>query len=112
VWDRTWGFILEQDIAPVWLGEFGTPNGLKPDKQEPPENYTHPNDSNPQGAWFSYLMQYIRERDIHWTYWCINGTQCLAPGRTPGHVEWYGVLDPSWQHVASEPLMEQLRSIQ
>jgi endoglucanase len=113
VWDKTWGFIAQQGIAPVYLGEFGTPNGLKQDRDnDPPENYTHPNGSNPQGAWFSYLVEYVKERNIHWTYWCINGTQSQAPGRTAGHVEGYGVLDTSWKAVASEPLIEQLRTIQ
>jgi endoglucanase len=113
VWDKTWGFILEEEIAPVYLGEFGTPNGLKQDRDnDPSDHYTHPNDTNPQGAWFSYLAQYIKQHDIHWTYWCINGTQSQAPGRTAGHVEGYGILDPTWKQVASQPLMDQLRSIQ
>jgi len=113
VWDKTWGFIAREGIAPVYLGEFGTPNGLKQDRDnDPSANYTQPNESNPQGAWFSYLVQYVRANDIHWTYWCVNGTQSQAPGRTAGHVEGYGVLDPTWKGVASEPLMEQLRTIQ
>ena len=24
VWDRYWGYIFKQNIAPVWVGEFGT----------------------------------------------------------------------------------------
>ena len=36
VWDKTWGFILHEEIAPVYLGEFGTPNGLKQDRDTDP----------------------------------------------------------------------------
>ena len=24
VWDKYWGYLFKQNIAPVWLGEFGT----------------------------------------------------------------------------------------
>ena len=112
VCDATWGFIVEEGIAPVLVGEFGTPNGRKPGDRTPPQLYTDVNPQNPQGSWFSYLIQYIRDHDLHWTYWALNGTQSQAPGRDARNVEWYGVLDPIWAGVASEPLMRKLESIQ
>jgi endoglucanase len=112
VWDKTWGFILNQNIAPILIGEFGTPNGRNPNHPEPPETYTDVNRTNPQGNWFSYLVEYIRDRNIHWTYWCLNGTQSQAPGRSPNRPEGYGILDPTWSAVASEPMMRKLQSAQ
>lgn len=112
VWDETWGFIVNEGIAPVLVGEFGTPNGRKPGDAMPPEMYTDVNADNPQGSWFSYLIQYIRDHSLHWTYWALNGTQSQAPGRDARNVEWYGVLDPHWSGVASEPMMRKLESIQ
>lgn len=111
VWDQTWGFIARENIAPVLVGEFGTPNGHKPGDRQPAEHYTHPNPNNPQGAWFTYLVDYIAELGIHWSYWCLNGTQSPAPGRAPSKPDWYGVLTPDWSSVASESMIERLQRI-
>ncbi len=112
VWDQTWGYIAQQEIAPVWIGEFGTPNGYKPNNNTPPQYYTNVNDVNPQGNWFSYLVRYIKDHNINWCYWALNGTQSEAPGRDPSQPDWYGVLDPAWEGYASEPMMSKLRMIQ
>jgi endoglucanase len=112
VWDRTWGFIAQEGIAPVWIGEFGTPNGCRAGDRTDPRLYTQVNDTHPQGAWFTYLVNYIREHNLHWTVWCLNGTQSLAPGRNPTKPEGYGILDATWSAIASDPLMAALQSIQ
>ena len=112
VWDRTWGFIAQEEIAPVWIGEFGTPNGRRIGDKTAPWLYTQVNDTHPQGAWFTYLVAYIQEHNLHWTVWCLNGTQSLAPGRNPTNPEGYGVLNATWSGVASGPLMEALQSVQ
>jgi hypothetical protein len=70
------------------------------------------NDVNPQGNWFSYLEQYIKDHNINWCYWALNGTQSAAPGRDPSQPDWYGVLDPTWKGSASQPMMSKLRTIQ
>jgi aryl-phospho-beta-D-glucosidase BglC (GH1 family) len=111
VWDQTWGYIARNGIAPVWIGEFGTPNGHKPGDTTPPQDYTDVNDVNPQGNWFSYLVQYIEDLGLSWCYWAINGTQSLAPGRDPSNPDYYGILDPSWSGVASRPMTRRLRII-
>jgi aryl-phospho-beta-D-glucosidase BglC (GH1 family) len=117
VWDQTWGFIVKNGIAPVWLGEFGTVNGYKPGDKTPRQYYTDPNNANPQGAWFSHLVSYLADLQTrygsgHWCYWCLNGTQSAAEGRDPSRPDWYGVLNPTWSGAASQPLMAKLRSIQ
>jgi endoglucanase len=112
VWDQTWGYIAQKEIAPVWLGEFGTVNGYKPHDRTPKKDYTDVNKVNPQGNWFSYLVQYIKDYDINWCYWALNGTQSEAPGRDPSQRDWYGVLKPTWAGAASQPMMSKLRMIQ
>lgn len=111
VWDHTWGFIAEQEIAPILIGEFGTPNGLHTRDGGNPSEYAAVNDANPQGDWFSYLVDYIQAHGLNWMYWCLNGTQCDAPGRQAGQVEGYGVLSPDWASVASSPVIDKLSSI-
>jgi hypothetical protein len=112
VWDQTWGYLVRHRVAPVWVGEFGTPNGGRRGDRTPQSDYTDVNDRNPQGAWFTYLVDYIRELGLSWSIWALNGTQSLGPGRVAGEPEWYGVLRPDWMHVASPPMLARLRSIQ
>ena len=83
VWDQTLGYIAQQEIAPVWIGEFGTPNGYKPSDNTPPEYYTDVNNVNPQGNWFSYLVQYIKDHNINWCYWALNGRSSRLLDATP-----------------------------
>jgi hypothetical protein len=78
----------------------------------PPQHYTDPNTSIPQGAWFTYLVEYIGTNNLHWCYWALNGSQSLAPGRNPNDPDWYGILDPTWDTAASTPMMNKLQTIQ
>jgi len=112
VWEQTWGYLVRRNIAPVWIGEFGTPNGRRPGDPTPPSDFTDVNGRNPQGAWFSYLVDYIAELGLSWSIWALNGTQSPGEGRTAGDPEWYGVLDPTWREVASPPMMARVRAIQ
>lgn len=60
VWHRYWGFIVEQDLAPVWVGEFGTPTGSAAE-------------SSPQGIWWRAMLRYLAaDSRIGWTYWAAN----------------------------------------
>ncbi|MFC1438635.1 cellulase family glycosylhydrolase [Streptacidiphilus sp. N1-10] len=69
VWDKHWGYLAEQGIAPVWVGEFGTPNAA-----------TDAADSTAgsQGQWFSSLVGYIKSNSLSWTYWALNGEDPYA----------------------------------
>ena len=51
-----WGYLLEQDIAPVWVGELGAPHG--------------PSIGN-QNYW-SNLFRYLKEMDADFGYWALN----------------------------------------
>ena len=57
VWDRFWGYIVKQNIAPVWLGEFGTLMQTTSDQQ-----------------WLQTLTSYLGTgaNGISWTFWCYN----------------------------------------
>ncbi|KAF3911682.1 Endoglucanase [Arthrobotrys entomopaga] len=51
-----WGFLLEENIAPVWVGEFGAPD--KPNTGD--LNY------------WTNLMNFLQDVDADWGYWAIN----------------------------------------
>ncbi len=77
VWRRHWAYISEAGLAPVWIGEFGTPNN-DADVQDP--------EPGSEGQWFTELVQFLHEEhSIQWTYWGINGE------------DRYGLLDPHYR---------------
>ncbi|HYI55457.1 MAG TPA: cellulase family glycosylhydrolase, partial [Microlunatus sp.] len=54
-WERTWGYLVTQDIAPVLLGEFGTRLQTASDRQ-----------------WLTTLVAYLDENEISFAYWSFN----------------------------------------
>ncbi|MDQ0749316.1 endoglucanase [Streptomyces africanus] len=78
IWDKYWGYIFKQNIAPVWLGEFGTT--LQPAVDQ---------------KWLSALVTYLRSTSangadsFHWTFWSWN----------PNSGDTGGILKDDWQTV-------------
>jgi endoglucanase len=58
---QMWGYVSKDNIAPVWVGEFGTPNT---------EASLGSNVAGSQGQWFQSLVAYLgADKNINWTYW-------------------------------------------
>ncbi|MGS0684700.1 cellulase family glycosylhydrolase [Nakamurella sp. GG22] len=55
MWDRNWGYLQQQEIAPVLLGEFGTKLATESDR-----------------AWLDTLVRYIDDRKVSFAYWSYN----------------------------------------
>jgi len=93
VWTNHWGFITQNGIAPVWLGEFGATN-TSADIQS--------NTAGSEGQWFQSLTQYLAaDSTLNWTYWALNGEDS------------YGLLDTNYDANPANPLKQQsLASIQ
>lgn len=89
---RNWAYLLEEDRAPVWVGEMGTPD--KPGKGD--QNY------------WNHLVRFLREVDASWGYWAINP-------RKPAGNEWesYGLVGDGWdrESVRRDYRMEDLRQL-
>jgi endoglucanase len=65
VWNKYWGYIYSQGIAPVWVGEFGTDNTASDVESSA---------AGSQGQWFQSLVSYIKGNPwMGWTYWALNG---------------------------------------
>jgi endoglucanase len=64
VWTRNWAYISKEGIAPVWLGEFGTPP-LTPDSSAPADAM--------EAVWFHSIIQFLaQDNRIGWSYWALN----------------------------------------
>lgn len=69
VWSKYWGYIPQQGIAPLWVGEFGTDNTAAA---------VSSSTAGSQGQWFSSLVSYIQANNLSWTYWALNGEDSYA----------------------------------
>lgn len=60
-----WGYLAEQNTAPVWIGEWGTPQDNRSISDRTPGS---------QGQWFQALVSYLNVHpNIGWSYWAVNG---------------------------------------
>jgi endoglucanase len=97
-YDARAGFLLHSEPGvPLWVGEFGTCQTLECEQK---------------GQWFRWCVQYLKEKDLSWSYWPLNGTQSSGEGREYDGVETYGLLSPDYQHIAAPKIVELLRTIE
>lgn len=75
VWDRTWGYLASEKIAPILIGEFGTKYQTENDK-----------------LWLQTLAGYIKQKGLSWTVWSLN----------PNSGDTGGILLDDWVSVHSE----------
>ncbi|WP_435822197.1 cellulase family glycosylhydrolase [Actinacidiphila alni] len=78
IWDKYWGYLFKQNIAPVWIGEFGTTLQSTTDQ-----------------TWLRTLVDYLRPTSANggdsfsWTFWSWN----------PNSGDTGGILKDDWQTV-------------
>merc|ERR1712137_631331 len=88
-WHRIhWGYLLEDNRAPVWVSEFGLP--LNANERE--------------RAWYETLVHYINAFDGDFAYWPFNG-----PPKPNGGDERYGLVGRDW--LPRDPADWRLRSM-
>lgn len=75
VWDKNWGFIIKDGIAPVLIGEWGSFLSTPADRQ-----------------WADQLSAYIDELDVPWMWWSLN----------PNSGDTGGVFADDWTTVRPE----------
>lgn len=72
IWDSYWGYLVKQNIAPVWIGEFGTKYQTDSDKR-----------------WLATLVNYIAQNRLSFSYWCWN----------PNSGDTGGILQDDWTSI-------------
>jgi len=98
IYDARAGFLLHnQPAVPLWIGEFGTCQTLA---------------CGANSQWFIWFAEYLRENNLSWGYWPLNGNQSSGYGRTYDSVETYGLLTSDYQHLAARKLLDLLRTIE
>lgn len=76
---RNWAYLLEEDLAPVWVGEFGASD----DPSAGDLNY------------WTHLVEFLRETDVSWGYWAINSRKPAG-----NELEHYGLVGDHWSRDA------------
>lgn len=91
-WGKFWGYINGNNIAPLWIGEFGTPNGATDVQSTVPGS---------QGQWFQSLVSYLQNTpNVNWSYWALNGNDI------------YGLLDSQFANIVLPAKQQMLSSVQ
>jgi endoglucanase len=108
---RNGGYLLSEQIAPVWIGEFGNDaRSLASFGREARQ---------PESAvWWKNFEAWLTENDVDWCWWALNPTQ--PKGTTPvtnqhrsnwGDQETWGLLTPDWRGAANQAVIDLLRSM-
>jgi len=98
VYDARAGFLLHAEPGvPLWVGEFGTCQTL---------------DCGANSDWFKLFVRYLKENNLAWSYWPLNGTQSSGVGRKYDTVEGYGLLSPDYRQVGAPKVVELQRTIE
>ena len=87
---RKWGYLLEENIAPVWVGEMGGPD-------TPSEGDMH---------YWRNLMKYLETMDVDFGYWAINP-------RKPheNELERWSLVRDDWETVVDDYRMQAMRGL-
>jgi len=99
-----WGFLVTgANPQPLWVGEFGTCNSA--------DSCVSSTNSADGGYWFSLFSTYVRDNNLDWSYWAVNGTTESGNAGGFGTIEGYGVLNTSWSGSALPSLTARLQSM-
>ena len=84
VWDKYWGYLVKENIAPVLVGEFGTRYETVEDQQ-----------------WLQTFQGYIQQNGLNWTFWSLN----------PNSGDTGGLLLDDWisVHEAKQIILAQIQ---
>jgi endoglucanase len=83
IWDRNWGYLAQEDTAPVMVGEFGSTLEAEQDVE-----------------WMKALVAYLDEHEIGFTYWSLN----------PNSGDTGGILQDDWT-TPDDKKLELLRDV-
>lgn len=86
MWNN-WAYLMGEDLAPVWVGEVGTPES--------------PSDGD-RNYW-RHLVQFLGAVDASWGYWALNAR------KAGGEWESYGLVGEQWQSMRRDWRLDDLR---
>jgi endoglucanase len=73
LWHQQWAYLVQEGIAPVWIGEFGGRSM----------------GTDPEGVWQRSLVTYLKQNHVSYAYWAWN----------PNSGDTGGILEDDWQTI-------------
>jgi endoglucanase len=113
--NRAGGYLLRDQLAPLWIGEFGNDTGSLAGFGLASEPGGGAADS---GVWWNNFEAWLTEHDVDWCWWALNPTQ--PKGTIPvtnqhrsnwGDPEGYGLLAPDWRGVRNPRVLDLLKAM-
>lgn len=104
-------YLLEQDIAPVWVSETGFGRNVYKGSDSMPAKTRR---------WLEWWSEYTRHGNpltargrggLDMAWWQLSGEQVGGTGRSAGESEWFGVLNHCYTDVADEVLFESIKHV-
>lgn len=80
IWDKNWGFIVKNGIAPIWIGEFGGKFGVDGSGAVNQPNGTV------EKQWVQTLVSYMNTNKMSFAYWSYN----------PNSTDTGGLIQDDW----------------
>ena len=101
--ERAGGYLLSQQIAPVWIGEFGSDTRSL---------------AGFSGVWWNNFAAWVTAQDVDWCWWALNPTQPrgTVPATGQHRSDWgdqepWGLLAPEWRGVANPAVLDILKEM-
>ena len=102
--NKAGGYLLSQNIAPLWIGEFGNTVNLLA--------------SAGGVSWWANISAWLSANDVDWCWWALNPTHAKGsnPGTdtvkyTWGQPEPYGLLSSDWTNPVSWAVITMLQAM-
>ncbi|EGS19001.1 uncharacterized protein CTHT_0056210 [Thermochaetoides thermophila DSM 1495] len=89
---KNWAYLLEGDVAPVWVGEFGAPD--------------HPNKGD--ANYWANLVRFLKEVDADFGYWALNPRKV---NRKKDEREMYSLVEDDWMTPVLDYRLKDLTEI-
>jgi endoglucanase len=102
--NKVGGYILSQNIAPLWIGEFGNTVSALP--------------SSGSVSWWANIQAWLTSNDVDWCWWALNPTHAKGsnPGTNTVKYNWgqpepYGLLASDWVNPLSWAVITMLQAM-
>jgi endoglucanase len=113
--DKAGGYLLTNEMAPVWIGEFGIDEGGMANFALGPTSQAGNAET---GVWWTNIYAWLTQTDADWCWWGLNAQhpQGTTPYTNTLQFNWgdragESVLSADWTGLQNPAVLEQLQEI-